>query len=391
MNAAGNLSRRRFLRGAGRGGLVLGAGLLGACSAPGLTPEPMTTSVADLSRTQRVVSFANWPDYVDSLPGNRHVHPTLREFTRRTGIVVDYSEPISGNDQFTGQIGVRLALGEDSGYDLAVLTDWAVAELIGRGWIQPLSAAAVPNAARLVPAFRNHPLPDVRRYSLPWQGGFTGIAWNSAVTHRPVTGMSDLLTAPDLHGRVGLVGEMRDVIGLIMLDMGTDPAAFTGAEFDGALAMLDRAVRSGQILTVTNDYSARLDKGQIAACTAWAGDVIFIQRTNPRVQFDLPVAGGMLWTDNMVIPAFAHHKENAESLMNFYYQPGPAAQLSAYELFICPVLGTQAAVRQVDPALADQQFVFPSSVMLAQAHYFMQLPAALAATYNTRFATAIGF
>jgi spermidine/putrescine transport system substrate-binding protein len=391
MNAAGNPSRRRFLRGAGQAGLVLGAGLLGACAAPGLTPEPLATSVADLSRTQRVVSFANWPDYVDSLPGNRHVHPTLREFTRRTGITVDYSEPIQGNDQFTGQIGVRLALGENPGYDLAVLTDWAVAELAGRGWIQPLSAAAVPNAARLIPAFRNHPLPDVRRYALPWQGGFTGIGWNPTVTHRPVTGMSDLLTAPDLRGRVGLVAEMRDVIGLIMLDMGTNPASFTGAEFDGALALLDRAVRSGQILTVTNDYSARLDKGEIAACTAWAGDVIFIQQTNPRVQFALPGAGGMLWTDNMVIPAFSHHKENAESLMNFYYQPGPAARLSAYELFICPVLGAQASVRHIDPALADQQYVFPSPAMLAQAHYFMQLPPALAATYNTRFAAVIGF
>jgi spermidine/putrescine transport system substrate-binding protein len=391
MNAAGDLSRRRFLRGAGQGSLVLGAGLLGACATPGLTPEPRGTGVVDVSRAQRVVSFANWPNYVDSLPGNRHVHPTLREFTRRTGIIVDYSEPIHGNDQFTGQIGVRLALGEDPGYDLAVLTDWSVAELIGRGWIQPLSAAAVPNAARLVPAFRNHPLPDVRRYSLPWQGGFTGIGWNSAVTRRPVTGMSDLLTAPDLHGRVGIVAEMRDVMGLIMLDMGTNPASFTGAEFDGALAMLDRAVRSGQILTVTNDYSARLDKGQIAACTAWAGDVISLNQTNPLVQFALPAAGGMLWTDNMVIPAFAHHKENAENLMNFYYQPGPAAQLSAYELFICPVLGAQASVRQVDPALADQQYVFPSPVTLAQAHYFMQLPPTLAATYNTRFATVVGF
>jgi spermidine/putrescine transport system substrate-binding protein len=153
-------------------------------------------------------------------------------------------------------MGVRLALGRDPGYDLVVISDWMVVELIDRGWVQPLSAALVPNAARLVPEFRNQPLPDVRCYALPWQGGFAGIAWNLAATHRPVTSMSDLLTSPDLHGRVGLVGEMRDVMGLIMLDMGMNPAAFSGRDFSAALARLDRAVSRGQILTVTNNYSA---------------------------------------------------------------------------------------------------------------------------------------
>jgi spermidine/putrescine transport system substrate-binding protein len=59
----------------------------------------------------------------------------------------------------------------------------------------------------------------------------------------------------------------------------------------------------------------------------------------------------MLWTDNRVIPAYARHKANAERLMNFHYRPEVAAQLTAYERYICPVLGTQAAMQKVDPAL----------------------------------------
>jgi spermidine/putrescine transport system substrate-binding protein len=391
MNAAG-WPRRRFLRGLGECGLVLGAGLAAGCGGPGLTPAPLRTGTADESSSERVVSFANWPQYLDAAGTGRHLrHPTLTEFTRRTGIRVSYSEPISGNEQIAGEIGIPLALGRYPGYDLLVLTDWMVAHLASIGWVQQLPPAAVPNAGRLVPEFRNHPLPDVSRYSLPWQGGFTGIAWNEAVTRRPVLSMSDLLTSRDLHGRAGLVADMRDVIGLIMLDMGVDPAAFTDAEFSAALATVDRAVVTGQVRSVTNNYLPQLERGELAACVAWPGDILVAQLLrHPPVQFALPSAGGMLWTDNMVIPAFARHKRNAERLMDFYYEPAIAAQLSAYELFICPVTGTQTVMRSRAPALAAQQYIFPGPDLLARGHYFRLLPRAVSTRYGNAFASAVG-
>lgn len=57
----------------------------------------------------------------------------------------------------------------------------------------------------------------------------------------------------------------------------------------------------------------------------------------------------------MVIPAYARHKENALQLMNYYCRPPVAAQLSAYEHFVCPAQGTQAAMRHLDPSLAARQ------------------------------------
>src|ERR1035438_1297285 len=131
MRVTGRPSRRRFLRGIGFGGLGLaagafGAGALAACGGTDLAPVPLRTGVADLSRAERVVRFANWPDYVDSLPGNPRAPPPLANSPRRTGIVVEYSEPVQANDQFVGQMGVQLALGRSPGYDLVVVSDWMV-------------------------------------------------------------------------------------------------------------------------------------------------------------------------------------------------------------------------------------------------------------------------
>jgi spermidine/putrescine transport system substrate-binding protein len=385
-----HLSRRTFLRAVGTGGIALGTGLLGSCAGPGLARVAVGAGVRDLSGSEKVVRFANWFEYVDVDPKDPSRHPTLVEFTRRTKIAVDYSEPIVENDQFLGQIGIPMALGRSPGYDLVVLTDWMAAQFAGMGWAQPLSPDAIPNAARLLPGFRDKPLEDVRSHSLPWQGGFTGIAYDLAATGRAVTSMSDLLTAPDLRGRVGIVAEMRDVIGLVLLDMGVDPASFSSGQFSAALSRIDQAVRSGQIRTVTNNYIPDLTAGRIAACIAWPGDVIYVQPQYPHLRFTMPTAGGMLWTDNMLIPAYARHKRNAEALMNYYYEPDVAARLSAYELYISPVSGAEAAMRRIDPRLVGEPYIFPSPAELRRGHYFKLLPADQQQAYSSSFAAVVG-
>jgi spermidine/putrescine transport system substrate-binding protein len=385
------LPRRGFLRalgGAGLGVTALGAAL-SACSAQDLVPVPLARA-ADLSRTEPVVRFANWFQYVDTVPGNPPRHPTLEQFTRQTGIVVDYSEPITADEQFVGEIGISLAMGWVPGYDLVVLTDWVVAELIQLGWAQPLSPALLANGSRLLPKFRDWPVPDVRRYSLPWQCGFTGIVYNLAVTHRPVTSMTDLLTSPDLRGKVSLPTDYQDVVALVMLDIGINPATFTDREFGAALAVLNRAVQAGQITMVTNYYGPDLLKGTIAASVGWAGDVLYFSEQNPDIYFTWPKAGGYIWSDNMVIPARARHTENAERLMNFYYEPDIAAQLSMYERYMCPVLGTQDAMRRLDPGLAKEKYIFPTPGLLDSGHFFKILTPQQNSGYTASYQNIVG-
>jgi spermidine/putrescine transport system substrate-binding protein len=382
------LSRRRLLRGIG--GAALGAFALDACAARGFAPVPIARAVPGRPRSEPIVRFANWPAYLDRAPGNPRIHPTLAEFSTRTGIKVDYSEPINSNEEFFGRIGIALAMGRNTGYDLLVLTDWLVAQLIDLGWAHGLTPRLVPGAARLLPKFRDWPVPDVRQYSLPWQGGFTGIVYNSRVTGRPISGIIDMLTDPNLHGKVSLVTDMRDVIGLTMLELGIDPADFTGAEFRAAARVLGRAVQSGQVAYVTNYYVPPLTRGKLGACVGWAGDVLYAQETNPEIRFTWPAKGGMLWTDNMVIPATAQHPENAQRLMDFYYQPSVAAQLSEYERYLCPVVGTQEAMRKLDPGLASQDYIFPSPELLAKGHSFKVLSSAQSAAYTSAYQSAVG-
>ena len=159
-------------------------------------------------------------------------------------------------------------------------------------------------------------------------------------------------------------------------------ADFSAAEFRAALAMLQRSVDAGQIRIVANTYLPYMVKGDVAAGVVWAGDILAGREQNPALEFTWPKGGGMLWTDNMMIPA--------ERLMNFYYQPGVAAQLSAYLEYVCPVLGAQAAMRQLDPALAEEEYIFPSAAMLQSGHNFKILNKVQIASYTAEFQAAVG-
>jgi spermidine/putrescine transport system substrate-binding protein len=368
---------------------MLGAGL-SDCSTPGLAQAPVLEAVTDESRTRRIVRFANWIREIDTSPTGGH--PTLAEFTRQTGIRVDYNGFIADANQAIGVIGIALAAGQDPGWDLVVMADWVLAQFVEQGWAAELSPGTLTEAWRLEPRFRDWPVPDLRRYSLPWVAGFTGIGYNINETHRPITSMTDLLTAPDLRGRVSLVAEMRDVVGLLLLDQGSDPTDFTPAEFGAAITMLERAVSAGQVRIVTDNYLPYLlnPKSPVAAGVAWGGDILASRPVNPALRFTWPKGGGMLWTDNMMIPALTPVQENAERLMNFYYQPHAAAQLAAWMQYICPVHGTKTAMRQLDPALAQADQIFPSAALLQSGHYFKILNKAQITSYTTAFQTAVG-
>ena len=379
------LSRRSVLRGAGFGGL---AALLAACGTEGTGGATGTGQAAqDLSDNEKVVDFSNWPLYIDEdEQGNR---PTLDAFTEETGIEVNYVEDINDNTSYFAKIQPQLEAGQSIDRDVIVLTDWMASRLIQLGYLNQLGE--IPNAGNLVEALRGVPFDADRSYTLPWQSGLTGIGYNQAATGKEIRSLDQLFDDPDLAGRVTLLSEMRDTMGLVLLSMGKSPGDFTDADFDAAIERLQKAVDSGQIRQFTgNEYAPELANGNIAACTAWSGDVIQLQFENPDIQFVLPDAGGIIWSDNMMVPVTARHQGNAEKLMDYYYRPEVAAEVAAWVNYICPVEGAREAMAEIDPELADNQLIFPDEETLSRTHSFKEVDDATEQRYNEAFERVIG-
>ncbi|TWV30481.1 spermidine/putrescine ABC transporter substrate-binding protein [Streptomyces misionensis] len=387
------LTRRSLLRASAGGALAIGGlGTLSACGIPAAAKNQGGVSADDHSADEKVVNFSNWPEYID-VDDKGKSHPTLDAFAKRSGIRVKYTEDINDNDEFFGKIQPELAAGQDTGRDLIVLTDWLAARMIRLGYVQKLDAAHLPHAfANLSDQFRDPDWDPGRAYSYPWQGISTVVAFNKkALGGIEVKSVSDLLDNPRLKGRVGMLTEMRDTIGMVLLDMGKDPAKFTDDDYDAAIARVQKAVDKGQIRRFTgNDYTSDLAKGDIAACVAWGGDIVQLQADNPDVGYVIPDSGYMTSTDNLMVPNKARHKTNAERLIDYYYEPEPAAALAAYVNYVSPVAGVVPYLSRIDKSAASNPLIVPDKAMQAKSHAFRALTQKEETAYQQKFSKLTG-
>lgn len=386
-----SVSRRRLLQAAGIGSAAMVAAACGAGGDSGTGSAGEAAAAEDLSDTDMTLNWSNWPLYLDTdeATGSR---PTLEAFQEQSGITVAYTEDVNDNNEFFAKVRTQLEQGQDIGRDLVVLTDWMAGLWIQSGYAQKLNPELIPNRVNLLPAWQNVSFDPGREYSLPWQSGFGAFGWNKASLQSAIgtdtLSSVDQLFDPALKGRITVLSEMRDTMGILMAYQGADPSNFTDDEFSAAIELLTQQVDSGQIRQVTgNDYIAALETGDVIAVIGWSGDMI---QLGDDFGVALPETGGMLWTDNMLVPALAQHKKNAELAMNYYYDPVVAATVAAYVQYISPVKGAKEAMADIDPSLVDNQWIFPSDETLANSYVFMTLTPEQNEKYEREFQTAIG-
>lgn len=379
------LSRRGVLAGATGAATALA---LAACAPTGASKPKAAT---DVSSSDKKLIWANWPAYMDTNDDTGD-HPTLDAFTKKTGIAVDYREDVDDNNSYYAKVKDQLALGKDIGADTVCLTDWMVSRWIRFGYTQTLDHANIPNIKNLNPDLLDIDYDKGRKQSLPWQGGFAGICWNKEEFPKGFTSVSEMFKEPKLKGRVGVLSEMRDTIGLIMLEQGVDITGdFTDTQFQNALAVLKKNIDDGVVRNVKgNSYLDDLTNGDTLAAICWSGDITLINGENgDKWTFALPDAGATIWNDNFLVPIGATHKANAEAVMNWYYDPEIAAQVAAYVNYITPVEGAKEAAVAIDPDLAENNLIFPDAATLKNAHIFHTLTPAQEQSFGSAFQSVL--
>ena len=379
------MSRRGFL--AATGG-VAGVALLASCGSD--TEEGATTTFPeDVGGTVR---WANWTAYLDQkkVDGKR-TYPSLDKFTAATGIAVDYLVDYNDNDEFYGKVQENLKAGNDIGYDIVTPTDWMAARWIRLGYARELDAASVPNKGNILDTLASVSFDPGRNYSLTWQSGFAGFCWNKNVIKQDVTTIEQLFS-PANKGRVVVLSEMRDTMGIILQYQGVDISQpFTEDQFMNAIDYFKKMIADGFIRQVKgNDYLEDMANGDAVAAIGWSGDMFSENLSGQNYGFAIPESGGTLWSDNMLIASTSANKANSEALMNHYYDPAIAAEVAAWVNYICPVKGAQAEMEKIDPELAMSPFIFPDETTLSKVQVFRGLEAEEEFNFSSAFQEAIG-
>lgn len=361
------LSRRRLLQ-AGAAGA--GALTLAACAPGG----------GGGSADSGLIRWANWTGYMDEDDAGNY--PTLDAFQERSGLEVQYLVDVDDNNTFYATIQGQLALNADTGYDTFCLTDWMAARLIRDDQVQSFDYANLANVtAQLNPTYKSASFDPGRAKSIPWQGGYAGLVYDEQAVPRGIKSIEDLWK-PEFKGRVVVLSEMRDTLGVVMQSLGTDIASNWGSgDFYDALDVIEEQLKNGQIAAVKgNSYTDDLINGDAVVGIVWSGDVESILNAelvaagqDPRFKFVLPDSGGTLWADNFLVPNGSAARSEVEELINYYYEPAVAAELAAWVNFVSPCVGAKEAMAEFAPELVDNWLIFPDDEVLKNVQVFRGL------------------
>ena len=381
--ARAGMSRRQFLgrTGALLGGLAIAPSVLAAC---GGSDSNSGGSAGGGGGGDKSVAISNWVGYM--------APALLKAFRKDTGIDLSYEEDINSNNEYFAKIRPSLRKKESIDTDGFVLTDWMANRMINEvKWVAPFDEAVFPNKANLRAALATPSFDPTRKFSAPWASGVTGIAYNIDITGKEIKTIDDFLS---VEGTTTILDEMRDTVGLFMrsLDISTDDPTYAAAQ--PALDKLAAAFDDNKIEgTNGNEYVADLANGNLAAAFAWSGDVAQITKSKPAVRFAVPESGGMLWSDNFMIPYSTDKVDLASEFINFFYDPKNAAILTAEIQFISPVDGVPAELMKMggDAAkLVDNPLVNPTDEFLATLSIFGPLGLADEEKFDKRFAEITG-
>jgi len=381
-------SRRRFIGGgaATAAALILGPSVLASCSSDTTSTSGQSAAPSapadDGAAATGTLRVSNWPLYM--------ADGFVAAFQTATGLTVDYKEDFNDNEEWFAKNKEPLSRKQDIGADLVVPTQFMAARLAGLGWLNPISEARWTNRGNLRTDLMDNKADPGRKFSAPYLSGMVGLAYNKAATGRDITTIDDLWD-PAFKGKISLLSDMQDGLGMLMMSQGASPEDPSLESVQKAIDLVRENKDKGQIRRFTgNDYADDLAAGNIVVAQAYSGDVVQLQKDNPDLDFVVPESGGTTFLDTMVIPYTTQNQKAAEEWINFIYDRANYAKLVAFTRYV-PVLSDMTAeLNKIDPELANNPLINPPAETLAKLKAWAPLTDEQTSEFNKAYAAVTG-
>ncbi len=337
------LRRRDFLFGAAgiAATTVVGTGVLSACG--GDNGEPATRPTVEptiKAQPDGDLIYFSWADFID---------PALvKAFEKEYGVKVKLSY-FDSDDAMVQKVASGLP------YDFVCTNSAYLPRMIQAELLQPIPHAELANMGEVIDFFQDPFFDPGARYSLPYGGGPTGIAWRTdKIDSTTVTGAwEDLWQTAEADGKKYVLDQIEEALGMSLQRLGYDIDTGDAGQLDeAAQELIDLKPRLAGFST---DDQNLLVSGEAWITQAWSGDVFWAAQSldDPSlVAYKLPKEGGLMGMDMMSIPVQAEHPGTALLFMDWVLDPAHAAQNVRYH-------GYQNGTTAGNAAWAELMKAFP--------------------------------
>lgn len=247
-------------------------------------------------------------------------------------VVIDYFD---NNDALLA----KMQAGGAGQYDIVCPSDYAVTIMKNLNLLQKIDHANIPNLVNLDTKFHNLPYDMNNEYTIAYQWGTTGLGIRSDLTD--VTGKDvdtwDIVFDPAKSlGAFTMLDDSRETIGTALKYLGYSLNTTNETELRAAEKLLLSQRKRVMAYAPSSPARDYLVSGDAVVVHNYSGDVFMGQEEAEGIIYVIPREGGVIWTDNLAIPAAAPHKLAAELFMNFILDPENGAALTNFTRYASP-------------------------------------------------------
>lgn len=309
--------------------LVIGALLLAACG----------------GQKSNEVNLYAWSEYIPQA--------MLDNFTKETGIKVNY-DTYSSNEELLAKLQAGA-----SGYDVIIPSDYVVSIMIKQGLLNPLDLSKAPNFKNIGDEYKNLEYDPGNKYTVPYQWGTSCLVIDTSKVTRQVTKWADLWD-PEFKGKVVLLDDEREVLGMVLSVLGYDKNSTDPAQLEEAKVKFSELLPNVRLFDSDSPKTALL-AGEVSLGQTWNGEAALANGENPDIGYIFPEEGCTIWFDNLAIPKGAPHKDAAVELINYILKPESSVLITKEFPYSSPNKAGLELLKTQDPDAYDAYMNFPAT------------------------------
>lgn len=332
------LNRRSFLQGLGT--IALAGGLSGCASRSGdpiiflLSGSIPPRLLTDFQKTiaEKKVNFQSERQLKELLE-------LLEKWLKNQGQPTSqFSFPIPFREQ-------NPAMG-----NLVTLGDAWLGKAISNGLIQPLDTSQLSNWSKLPPRWQENMTRNAQGqletegkvWGAPYRWGMTVIAYNekkfAQFDWRPQD-WSDLWR-PELTGKIALIDNRREVIGLTLKKLGY---SYNSSDLKQVMGLKDQlfALQKQVRFYSSQYYLQPLILGDVWLSVGWSNDILPVSDRYNKIKVVVPKSGTSLWSDVWVKPVLTTPNSLVQQWIDFCWQPESANKISLFTSGLSPLILTE--------------------------------------------------
>ncbi len=323
--------------------LLLAALMLAGCQSEG---EEMATEL----------HIYNWSEYIDP--------EVYAAFEAEYGVKV-IEDTFSSNEELLAKIQAGAA-----GYDIIVPSDYMVEIMIAEGLLAELDHGNLANLAGLSALFQDPPYDPGLVYCVPYQWGTTGIGYNSdEIEPDSWAYIFDPALAAEYEGKITMLNDARESIGAALKYLGYSLNTTDEAQLEEAKQVL-LAVKPYMYSYDSDQFEDLIAADEVVYGHGWSGDYFAAAVEDERIWYVIPEEGGVVWADNLCVPATSKNQAAAELFIDFVLRPEVAAQITNFTWYGSPV---EAANEFIDPEILEEPAIYPSAETFAKLEWIQDV------------------